>query len=158
MTLILFRRTPGRHGLSAHFPDRAGTLWYRNLILTYFSSNPVPGFCTIFCAHGSRTLREAIIGQHTTKHVGSQCLCLWWFFLKLVALTTSTMVLKLLWRDIEWAEHDNNHPLSRFHGPGGWWHRRGDTSKEPLFSCWAWYMGYTTTTIRFQSLWINIYA
>jgi hypothetical protein len=39
------------------------------------------------------------------------------------------MVLKVFWTDIQWGEQHYNHPLSRDHGPGGSWRRRGDTSK-----------------------------
>jgi hypothetical protein len=39
------------------------------------------------------------------------------------------MVLKAFWLDVEWGEQRYNHPLSRFHGPGGSWRRHGDTSK-----------------------------
>jgi hypothetical protein len=52
---------------------------------------------------------------------------------------TSTMVLKVVWTDIEWGEHHSNHFLSRFHGPEGFWHRRGDTSE-------IWYVRTLTTT------------
>jgi hypothetical protein len=67
------------------------------------------------------------------------------------------MVLEVLCTSIGLGDNVNNHPLSQFHGSGGCWHRRGDTSKEPLFSCLAWLMGYTMTTIRFHSLWVNMY-
>ena len=43
------------------------------------------------------------------------------------------MALKVFWMDVEWGEHNYNHFLSRFLGPGGGWHRRGDTSRESLF-------------------------
>ena len=77
---------------------------------------------------------------------------------KLVPLPTPTIVLKGFWLDVVWEEQHYNHPLSQFHGPGGWWHCRGDTSKECLFSYWAWLMGSTKMTIHFHSLWVNIYA
>jgi hypothetical protein len=101
-------------------------------------------------------LHPVIIPQCATKHGGPQCRRGWWNISKLVPLHTSTMVLKVFWMDIEWGEHHCNHFLSQFHGPGGWWHRRGDTSKERLFSCWAWLMGSTATTIHFHSLWVLI--
>jgi hypothetical protein len=43
------------------------------------------------------------------------------------------MVLKAFWLDVERGEQERyNYPLSRFHGPGGSWYRRGDTSKIPF--------------------------
>jgi hypothetical protein len=40
------------------------------------------------------------------------------------------MVLMVFWTDVEWVKQHYHTSLSRFHGPEGFSHRRGGTSKE----------------------------
>jgi hypothetical protein len=59
----------------------------------------------------SRMMKELQNGTATYIHNGPEGI--------LVGLPTSTMVLKVFWLDLEWKEQHYNHPLSRYHGPGG---------------------------------------
>jgi hypothetical protein len=64
---------------------------------------------------------KCIIHQCATKNGHAQCCCGRGKSSNLLPLPTSTMVLVkvFFWTDVEWGEHNYNHFLSQFRGPGG---------------------------------------